>query len=72
MPMELLGGFGGVGVEFWEVAGATRGEFVRERFTGNFFESMNHFKNRGGVAGAEVVGNEAGLQPLDSGEVATG
>ena len=61
-----------VGIEFREVAGAARGEFVREGSTRDFFESMDHFEHRSRMAGAEVVDIEAGFKPLDGGEVTFG
>ena len=61
MPVEIVLGFFRVGVEFGEIAGATGGEGVGKRLTGDFFESVDHFEDGGGVASAEIVGVEAGL-----------
>ena len=72
MPGEFALGFGWVGVEDGEVAGATRSEGMGERFARNLLEGLNHLKDRGRMAGTEVVSSEAGLQAVDGGKMATG
>ena len=69
MPVEVAFGFAGVGVELREVAGTARSEGMGEGLAGDLFEGSDHFEDRGGATGAEIVGGEAGLQTANSGEV---
>ena len=60
-PAKLFFGFGGVGINFGEVARAARGNFVWEWLTAGLLESVDHFHHGGGGAGAEGVDGNAFL-----------
>jgi hypothetical protein len=74
-PAKLGVGTGGVGGEVEDVAGAARGDFVREVAADGGGEGLDHLVDGAALAGAQVPGANAGVvlaEVVEGGEVAVG
>lgn len=75
LPAELLGRSGGVARQIEDIAGSAPDDLVRQIAADSFAKRLDHFKDGGAAAGAEIPGAHTrvvGAQVVEGLEVALG